>query len=315
MSMIAFFGALESGLIYALMALGVLISFRILDFPDLTADGSFPLGGAVAALAIVSGFNPWLACIFAMMAGMMAGMATALLNVKLGILHLLAGILVMTALYSVNLRIMGAPNLSLLGESTVFSIFTDGTNGVWVRVVVALCVVVVVKLLLDWFFSTQIGLAMRATGSNAKMAQAQGINTSAVIILGMAISNGLIALSGALFVQTQGGADVSIGIGTIVIGLAAVIIGETVLTAKRIFWITLSVVIGAVLYKLFIQIALSNQTLRSVGFGPQDLNLVTALLVVIVLMLPKYRSKALYVLGFGRNTQKDLSKSRSKETA
>lgn len=291
MSMIAFFGALESGLIYALMALGVLISFRILDFPDLTADGSFPLGGAVAALAIVSGINPWMACILGMLAGAAAGTVTALLNVKLGILHLLSGILVMTALYSVNLRIMGAPNLSLLGEPTVFAPFIQGSNGVWVRVLVALGVVVIAKLFLDWFFSTQTGLAMRATGSNTKMAQAQGINTSWMIVLGIAISNGLIALSGALFVQTQGGADVSIGIGTIVIGLAAVIIGETVLTAKRIFWITLSVIIGAVLYKLFIQIALSSQTLRSIGFGPQDLNLVTALLVVIVLMLPKFRAR------------------------
>lgn len=220
MSMIAFFGALESGLIYALMALGVLISFRILDFPDLTADGSFPLGGAVAALAIVSGINPWMACILGMFAGAAAGTVTALLNVKLGILHLLSGILVMTALYSVNLRIMGAPNLSLLGEPTVFAPFIQDGNGVWVRVLVALGVVVIAKLFLDWFFSTETGLAMRATGSNTKMAQAQGINTSWMIVLGMAISNGLIALSGALFVQTQGGADVSIGIGTIVIGLA-----------------------------------------------------------------------------------------------
>lgn len=308
MSMIAFFGALESGLIYALMALGVLISFRILDFPDLTADGSFPLGGAVAALAIVSGINPWIACVLGMCAGMAAGVVTAFLNVKLGILHLLAGILVMTALYSINLRIMGAPNLSLLGEPTVFSAFIDGSNGTWVRVLVALGVVILAKLFLDWFFSTQTGLAMRATGSNTKMAQAQGINTPMMIVLGMAISNGLIALSGALFVQTQGGADVSIGIGTIVIGLAAVIIGETVLTAKRIFWITLSVVIGAVLYKLFIQIALSSKTLRSIGFGPQDLNLVTALLVVIVLMLPKYRAKVLSALGVGKTAQKSVNK-------
>lgn len=296
MSWIAFFGALESGLIYALMALGVLISFRILDFPDLTADGSFPLGGAVAALAIVADFNPWLACMFGMMAGAVAGVVTAWLNVKLGILHLLAGILVMTALYSVNLRIMGAPNLSLLGEPTVFTPFIEGSNGTWVRVLVAGAVVVVAKLLLDWFFSTETGLAMRATGSNVKMAQAQGINTSAMIVLGMAISNGLIALSGALFVQTQGSADVSIGIGTIVIGLAAVIIGETVLTAKKMFWITFSVIVGAVIYKLFIQIALSSQLLRGIGFGPQDLNLVTSLLVVIALMLPKFRSRALSAL-------------------
>lgn len=159
------------------------------------------------------------------------------------------------------------------------------------RVAVVAGVVLVVKLALDWFFITEMGLSMRATGSNLRMAQAQGINTPWIIILGMAISNGLIALSGALFVQTQGFADVSMGIGTIVIGLAAVIIGEAVLSAKRIFWMTLAVVIGAILYRLFVQIALSSELLRGIGFKSQDLNLVTALLVVIVLMLPKIKAK------------------------
>ncbi len=291
MSLIAFFGALESGLIYGLVALGVLISFRTLDFPDLTADGSFPLGGAVAGISIVAGVNPWMACLFGMLAGSVAGIVTAWLHVKLGILQLLASILVMVALYSVNLRIMGAPNLPLLGETTVFSsLVTDG-NGYWMRCLIIGVVVIVAKLLLDWFYSTETGLSMRATGSNLRMAQAQGINTSWMTIIGMAVSNGLIALAGALFVQTQGGADISIGIGTIVIGLAAVIIGETIIPAKRIWLITLAVIIGAVLYKLFIQVALSSDTLRSIGFGPQDLNLITALLVVIALVLPKARGK------------------------
>ncbi|OOS08113.1 putative ABC transport system permease protein [Moraxella cuniculi DSM 21768] len=289
MSLIALFGALESGLIYALMALGVLISFRILDFPDLTADGSFPLGGAVAGVAIIAGFNPWLACLFGMVAGMVAGMITAWLHVKLGILHLLAGILMMTALYSINLRIMNAPNLSLLGEPTVFDAVSQFGTPAKIAVVVA--IVIVVKLLLDWFFSTETGLAMRATGSNLRMAQAQGINTSGIIILGMAISNGLIALSGALFVQTQGFADVSMGIGTIIIGLAAVIIGEAVLSAKRIFWITLSVLLGSVIYKLFVQLAMSSELLRDVGFRSQDLNLITAILVIILLVLSGYKHK------------------------
>lgn len=293
MSLLAFFGALESGLIYALVALGVLISFRILDFPDLTADGSFPLGGAVAGLSIIAGFNPWLACIFGMLAGAMAGVVTAWLHVKLGILQLLASILVMVALYSVNLRIMGAPNLPLLGEPTVFASFVTDSNGFWMRCLVIGAVVVAIKLFLDWFFSTETGLAMRATGSNLRMAQAQGIHTSWITILGMAISNALIALAGALFVQTQGGADISIGIGTIVIGLAAVIIGETIMPARKMIWITLAVIVGAILYKLFIQIALSNQTLRDIGFGPQDLNLITALLVVVALILPKLKSKIL----------------------
>ncbi len=276
MSLIAFFGALESGLIYGLVALGVLISFRTLDFPDLTADGSFPLGGAVAGISIIAGINPWLACAFGMLAGSVAGIVTAWLHVKLGILQLLASILVMVALYSVNLRIMGAPNLPLLGETTVFSTLVTDGNGYWMRCLIIGVVVAAAMLFLNWFYSTETGLSMRATGSNLRMAQAQGINTSWMTIIGMAISNGLIALAGALFVQTQGGADITIGIGTIVIGLAAVIIGETIIPAKRIWLITFAVVVGAVLYKLFIQVALSSDTLRSIGFGPQDLNLITA---------------------------------------
>ena len=293
MSLLALFGALESGLIYALVALGVYISFRVLDFPDLTADGSFPLGGAVAGVAIIADVNPWLACIFGMLAGGVAGLVTAWLHVKLGILQLLSSILVMVALYAVNLRIMQAPNLPLLGEPTIFGELVTDSNGYWMRCVVIGGVVIAAKFFLDWFFSTEMGLAMRATGSNLRMSQAQGIATSRSILLGMAISNGLIALAGAIFVQTQGGADISIGVGTIVIGLAAVIIGETILTAKKMLWITLSAIVGAILYKFFIQIALSNDTLRAIGFGPQDVNLVTALLVVIALILPKIKSKIL----------------------
>ena len=293
MSLLALFGALESGLIYALVALGVYISFRVLDFPDLTADGSFPLGGAVAGVAIIADVNPWLACIFGMLAGGVAGLVTAWLHVKLGILQLLSSILVMVALYAVNLRIMQAPNLALLGEPTIFGELVTDSNGYWMRCVVIGGVVIAAKFFLDWFFSTEMGLAMRATGSNLKMSQAQGIATSRSILLGMAISNGLIALAGAIFVQTQGGADISIGVGTIVIGLAAVIIGETIIPAKKMLWITLSAIVGAILYKFFIQIALSNDTLRAIGFGPQDVNLVTALLVVIALILPKIKSKIL----------------------
>lgn len=293
MSLLALFGALESGLIYALVALGVYISFRVLDFPDLTADGSFPLGGAVAGVAIIAGVNPWLACIFGMLAGGVAGLVTAWLHVKLGILQLLSSILVMVALYAVNLRIMQAPNLPLLGEPTIFDELVTDSNGYWMRCVVIGGVVIAAKFFLDWFFSTEMGLAMRATGSNLRMSQAQGIATSRSILLGMAISNGLIALAGAIFVQTQGGADISIGVGTIVIGLAAVIIGETIMPAKKMRWITLSAIVGAILYKFFIQIALSNDTLRAIGFGPQDVNLVTALLVVIALILPKIKSKIL----------------------
>lgn len=293
MSLIAFFGALESGLIYGLVALGVLISFRILDFPDLTADGSFPLGGAVCAVCMISGINPWLATGLGMLAGAVAGMVTAWLYVSLHILQLLASILVMVALYSVNLRIMGAPNVPLLGETTVFTYFITDDNAFWMRSVVIFFVLVAAKFALDWFFNTETGLAMRATGANSRMAQSQGVATGKMTWLGMAISNGLIALGGALFVQTQGGADISIGIGTIVIGLAAVIIGETLIPAKRILWVTFAVIVGSLLYKLFIQLALSSDTLRQIGFGPQDLNLVTAMLVVIALVVPQAKSKFL----------------------
>lgn len=291
MPLMTLLSALESGLIYGLMALGVLISFKILDFPDLTADGSFPLGGAVCAIAILAGVNPWLACLMGMTAGMVAGFVTAFLHIRLGIMPLLAGILTMTALSSINLRIMHAPNLSLLGEPTIFAPIATTA---WQKVFVLFGVAVLFKVFLDWFLTTQVGLAMRATGANAKMAQAQGVKTSLMIALGMALSNGLIALSGALFVQTQGFMDVSLGVGTIVIGLAAVIIGETVISSRKIFWVTVSVLVGSFLYRLFVQIALSSHTLRQIGFKSQDLNLITALLVVMVMMLPTMKQKLFY---------------------
>lgn len=291
MPLMTLLSALESGLIYGLMALGVLISFKILDFPDLTADGSFPLGGAVCAIAILAGVNPWLACLMGMAAGMVAGFVTAFLHIRLGIMPLLAGILTMTALSSINLRIMHAPNLSLLGQPTIFA---GVATTAWQKVFVLFGVAVLFKVFLDWFLTTQVGLAMRATGANAKMAQAQGVKTSLMIALGMALSNGLIALSGALFVQTQGFMDVSLGVGTIVIGLAAVIIGETVISSRKIFWVTVSVLVGSFLYRLFVQIALSSHTLRQIGFKSQDLNLITALLVVMVMMLPTMKQKLFY---------------------
>ncbi len=289
MSLIAFFGGIEAGLIYALVALGVLISFRILDFPDLTADGSFPLGAVVFAVCVGSGINPWLACLAGAAAGACAGMITAWLNVSLKILPLLASILVMVALYSVNLRITGGtPNIPLIGAPSVFEPFVaaDFSNQFWVQPLIIAGFVVVAKLLLDWFFNTKTGLAMRATGVNARMAKAQGVATSKMVVLGMAISNALIALGGALFAQTTGSADLASGIGTIVIGLAAVIIGENLLSSKRIIFITLAAIVGALVYRLLIAFALGNEFLQSLGVRPTDLNLITAVLVVIALRLP-----------------------------
>ncbi|KVZ37334.1 ABC transporter permease [Burkholderia ubonensis] len=289
MSLFSFLGALEIGLIFSLVALGVLISFRILNFPDLTVDGSFPLGGAVAATLISAGFDPFAATGFAIAAGAAAGFVTGWLNVRLKIMDLLASILMMIALYSVNLRIMGRPNVPLITEPTLFTVLQPHWLPDYVlRPALLAIVVVVAKLGLDWFFSSQLGLAMRATGANPRMARAQGIATGRATLAGMALSNALVALAGALFAQTQGGADISMGIGTIVIGLAAVIIGETLLPARRLVLTTLAVVLGAIVYRFFIALALNSEF---IGLKAQDLNLVTAALVTIALVLPATRKK------------------------
>ncbi|MBV2163314.1 MAG: ABC transporter permease [Comamonas sp.] len=289
MSLFSLLGAVEIGLIFALVALGVYISFRLLRFPDLTVDGSFPLGGAVCAVMIVAGFNPWIATLGATLAGAAAGLVTGWLNVKLKIMDLLASILMMIGLYSVNLRIMDGPNIPLITEPTLFTqLQPDGMEDYVLRPLVLLVIVVLAKVLLDWFFATERGLAIRATGSNARMARAQGINTGAMVLLGMAISNALVGLAGALFVQTQGGADISMGIGTIVIGLAAVIVGESILPSRRIIWATLAVVLGAIVYRFFIAAALNSDF---IGLKAQDLNLVTAVLVTLALVLPQLKRK------------------------
>lgn len=289
MSLFSLLGALEIGLIFSLVALGVLISFRVLRFPDLTVDGSFPLGGAVAATCIALGINPFLATGAAVLAGAGAGLITGWLNVHLRIMDLLASILMMIALYSVNLRIMGGPNVPLIMEPTVFKMSLPGILPDYVEKPLLLIVVVLLtKLLLDWFFATRSGLAMRATGANPRMSRAQGVATGRAVLGGMALSNALVALAGALFAQTQGGADISMGVGTIVIGLAAVIVGESILPARRFVLLTLSVIIGAILYRFFIALALNSDF---IGLQAQDLNLVTAVLVTVALVLPLLKNK------------------------
>lgn len=289
MSLFSLFGAIEIGLIFALVALGVYISFRLLRFPDLTVDGSFPLGGAVCAVLIAAGINPWIATLAATAAGAVAGMVTGWLNVKLKIMDLLASILMMIALYSVNLRIMGGPNVPLINDPTIFNLLQPVSMEDYVfRPLLLLVIVVAAKLALDWFFATERGLAIRATGSNPRMARAQGVNTGAMILLGMAVSNGLVGLAGAMFVQTQGGSDISMGIGTIVIGLAAVIVGESILPSRKIIWATLAVVVGAIVYRFFIAAALNSDF---IGLKAQDLNLVTAVLVTIALVIPQLKRK------------------------
>lgn len=288
LSEIAFYGALETGLIYGLVAFGIYLSFRVLDFPDLTVDGSFPLGAAVAAVLILEGWNPWVATGFAALAGMAAGAVTAILNVKLNILNLLASILTMIALYSVNLRIMGRPNIALLSEDTVLTPwYSLGLEFHQVPVILFLIVVAVSLVLLWRFMKSETGLAMRATGSNARMARAQGIATGGMIILGVALSNGLVGLAGALFAQSQGAADVTMGVGVIVIGLASLIGGEAVLTPSTVMRALLACVIGAIIYRLAIAFALNADVL---GLQAQDLNLITAVLVTLAIVLPGVRT-------------------------
>ena len=289
MSLIATLGAVEIGLIFGLVALGVYLSFRIINFADLTVDASFPLGGAVAATLIVMGWNPFSATGAAFVAGALAGWTTGWLNVRLKIMQLLSGILVMISLYSLNLRVMGKPNVALISEPTVFTMLAvEGMPEFVLKPLVLLVVALVAKILLDLYFASEAGLAMRATGSNPRMARAQGISTDRHTLLGLALSNGLVALAGALFAQSQGGADVSMGIGTIVIGLAAVIIGETLVPARSIVVTTLACLLGAILYRLFIALALN---VEFIGLKAQDLNLVTAVLLGVALLMPAYRHK------------------------
>ncbi|MCK5812892.1 MAG: ABC transporter permease [Cocleimonas sp.] len=288
MSTIAALGALESGLVFALVAFGVFLSFRILEFPDLTVDGSFPLGAAVCAIMIVSGVNPWLATLVAFFAGMMAGVITAFLNTKLGILNLLASILTMIALYSINLRIMGKPNIALLGETTVLTPTETWGVPYYVATPLAFSVIIlIVFFLLLKFLNSQSGLAMRATGANARMARSQGINTDGMIILGMAISNGLVALAGSLFAQSQGSADISMGVGVIVIGLASVIGGEAIISPKTMLLALLACIVGSILYRFAIAFALNADF---IGLKAQDLNLITAILVTLAIVAPKLKA-------------------------
>ena len=287
MSLFASLGAIELGFIYSLVALGVFISFRILRFPDLTVDGTFATGGAVTAVMISQSFDPFTASLVATLCCCFAGMITGWLNVKLGIMDLLASILMMTALYSINLRIMNGPNIPLILNDTVFTVLQpEGLEDMYWRPILLMVIVILAKLSIDWFFATQTGLAMRSTGSNLRMARAQGVASDRMVMLGMAISNGLVGLGGALFAQSQGGSDISMGIGTIVIGLAAVIVGQSIFTARRFVLVTLSVILGAILYRFFIALALNSDF---IGLKAQDLNLITALLVTFALILPKLK--------------------------
>jgi len=286
----ALIGTLEQGLVYGIMALGVYITYRILHFADLTVDGSFPLGAAVAARVIADGGSPLLGTILAVIAGMFAGLTTGFLNTKLKISGLLSGILTMTALYSVNLRIMGRANIPLLRKPTLVSWFGERGMAPWVLFLVTLAVL---KMLLDVFLRTEIGFAIRATGDNEQMIRSCGVNTDSMKLIGLSLANCLVALSGALVAQYQGFADVGMGVGTVVAGLASVIAGQALVRVPGLGWSTTGVIIGSLIYRGAIFAALR------LGLAPTDLKLITAVLVVLALSGSVW-SSSLAKLGGGK---------------
>ena len=274
------------GLLWAVLAMGVFITFRILNIADLSVEGSFPLGGAVAAVLLAEKFNPATAIVVAGIAGMLAGAMSGLLHTKLKIPALMSGILTMIALYSVILRVMGKANLSLLNTDTVFtSMEFLQLSPNMTTFVVGLFIAVAIPLWMYWFFGTEIGMAVRATGNNPQMIRAMGVNTDDMFLLGLVLSNGLVAVSGAFVAQDNGFADVGMGAGTIVIGLASVIIGEVVFGSRNFKNSLISVVLGSILYRIVIAVVLY------LGMPPNDLKLFTAILVAIALSLPLVKAK------------------------
>ncbi|MCY6355906.1 ABC transporter permease [Clostridium sp. ZS2-4] len=263
---------LEQGLIFAIVSLGVYITYKILDFPDLSVDGTFPLGAAVTALCLSKGINPFAACFYSVIAGMLGGLITGLLHVKLKITNLLSGILVMIGLYSVNLRVMGKSNISFFNFKTIF------TSAKFINSVFLIAIFAVgVKLLLDLFLKTKLGFMLKAVGDNEQLVTSLGVNKDNIKIIGLMTSNGIVALGGSIMAQHQGYAAVGMGTGTVVIGLAAVILGEAVLKKLSFVRATTMALLGAVLYKFAIGGALR------IGLPPSDLKLITAIIVIVVL--------------------------------
>ena len=283
------------GLLWSLLSLGVYLTFRVLDIADLSVEGTFPLGAAVSASCIAGGLSLPVGFALAIAAGALAGAVTGFLTTKLRIPALLAGILTMIGLYSVNLRVMGRANVSLLGLDTVYS-WGDalGLAEAQTTLAVGVIAVLAVALIIYWFFGTEIGLALRATGFNPQMSRAQGVNTDTMVVLGLMISNALVGLSGALVAQSNGFADAGMGVGTIVIGLASVIIGEVLFGTRSFKNCLISVILGSIVYRLVIAVVLE------MGMPPNDLKLFTAILVAIALSLPLIRS---WVKGATRNAR------------
>ncbi len=283
-------GIFIEGLIYALMALGVFITFRILDFPDLSVDGSFPLGAAVCTVLIINGYSYTFALLIAFISGLLAGMLTALIHNLLKVPNLLAGILTMTMLYSINIRILSnKSNLQILNSGTILSQISGYFPFIPKEIATLLFLilfVIIIKLLLDLFFHTDLGLALRAMGNNQQMVVNQGINPDLMKIIGVSLSNGLVALSGAFTAQYQRFADVNLGQGIIVSGLAAVMLGEVLLPGKKFMIITLRVILGTIVYKAIMFFGRKWGYL--IGMTPNDLKLLTGLLIILSLFVTKF---------------------------
>ncbi len=274
--------AISQGIVWAVMALGVYITFRVLDFADLTVDGSFTTGGAVSAVLIVNGWHPIPALFMALIAGMIAGFITGFLNTKMHIAPLLASILTQIGLYSVNLRIMGKPNMPLLGIQTLYKRFAAWSHlpEPYNSLVLNTAVVALLVCILYWFFGTEIGSAIRATGNNPAMVRALGVNTKMTVCIGLILGNGLVALSGGLLAQNQGFADAGMGIGAIVIGLATIIIGEVLFFKHNFMLRLIGIVFGSIVYRIVIAIVLQLKV------PSQDLKLFTAIIVALALWIP-----------------------------
>ncbi|MFI3257958.1 MAG: ABC transporter permease [Spirochaetales bacterium] len=291
--LLAIEGAASQGVLWGIMTLGVFITFRILNFPDLTVDGSFALGGAVSAVLLTASVDPIISLCIAFVIGTLSGVITALLHTKLKIPGILAGILTMIGLYSINIRIMGKANIPLLGVTTLmnnaqsFFGFDKTMSSLFIGIVASLIIIALLYL----FFGTEIGSALRATGDNEKMARAQGINTDSMKLAGLALSNGLVALSGGLVAQSQGYADVGMGTGTIVIGLASIIIGEVLFGKRFAFWyILLSLIFGSIIYRIIIAVVLQ------LGLKSTDLKLLTAAIVAFALAIPVIQANFAQIL-------------------
>lgn len=279
-------GTMEQGLMYAIMVLGVYLTFRILNYADLSVDGSFTLGAAIAATLVFKGYNPWLATLLAFTGGCLAGVFTGVLHTKFRITPLLSGILTMTALYSVNLRVMGRPNVSLLGVRTIISDFAGLPHtGQYAVLILSAITVIIIGFLIYRFLQTEVGLALRATGDNELMIKSQGVNTDLMKIVGLALSNGLVAFAGSYIAQNQQFADASMGIGMIIAGLASVIIGEVLVGTSSIGRTIIAVICGGILYRFIIAIVLQ------LGLAPTDLKLITAFIVIFALVSPEFKSK------------------------